>query len=220
MKPIYLPTAKCSACGKKVVIINMIKWDGKLYGKGCFNRHIKPLLDAKKLEGKEFYKIVDKTVIGIIATQTSTNYFTKSIVESANKGYLSFKQIRSYMNSISLSERIEIIVTLIESLNIDINIRYVREMTQQWLGKKAYVQSEYDTMKNNGVGREERKNFSISKEREAMEIINDLYNSNETFKKIVDENYKIGGIIEYCLEIGMFIYYENILDEKLDKIYG
>jgi len=177
------------------------------------NLHVKPLL-----EGKEFYKLVDKMMISVIATQRGANDFEKSIIESAGKGYLTSNHIRTYLHGLELNKRLEIIKSTLKVLDITINPKYLCNMIQQWIGININPKDAYKELTKD-MNEEERKQYNIEKEKQAMVMLNDLYVQEHDFQYIVDSRYPKGKITEYCLESGLFIKFENILENKVDKLY-
>lgn len=214
MKPIKLHMSKCEVCQKEVATINMVRWSGKLYGKGCFSKHIKPTILAKKLEGQEFYKLLNKTVIEVIAVAEfeDKNHFTNSIQYQAQKGFISDKQISLFIQNLTFSERVKLVENVLDIIvnketasngNIETKVILL-------LGKHIPSSKENDY----------KRIFKTDKstQHKALCMLSDLYTNNENFKLFVDSQYT-AKIAEFCLELGLFKKYEEKLEEKVDQLY-
>lgn len=210
---------KCAICQRKVIASNMILWDGKLYGKGCFNKHIKTVLLAEKLKGEEFYKLLKKAVIESIANLEikNNNYFTKSIQDQAKIGYLTDRQIITFAENLTFKERLSIIENVIDiTVNADTvkNKDIIESTIYKIIG--AHVLSKFEKEQLKQTKKEMRKQFKKEKQQEALSMINDLYVSNSNFKLFIDSNYD--GLNEFCLdelESSLFNLIERELKEKI-----
>jgi len=192
---------KCAICQRKVIASNMIHWNGKLYGKGCFNKHIKAALLAEKLKGEEFYKILKKAVIESIANieVKNNNYFTKSIQDQAKIGYLTDRQIITFAENLTFKERLIIIENVVDITVNEATVKnkdLIESTIRKVIGTHVFSKLEKEQLKQ--MKKEMRKQLKKEKQQEALSMINDLYANNSNFKLFIGSNYD--SIQNFCLD--------------------
>lgn len=220
-------TSTCVECGREVANCNTIFWSGKAYGKGCFTKHIKPMLLAKKLDDSSLYSEMNKLIISIIPSMEcdTNNYFTNSIKFQSEKGYVSRKQVKSLLANVTFENRVKALDTIISIL--DGHEMYVREVSQLFLeflltDREKLIRKEERSKyrEEHGTTKGFDKSFYVIKEREAMTLIGELHKTSESLQKFINASCGKGGLTEFCLDLGIFKEYEEVLESKLDKIYG
>lgn len=170
-------SVECCMCGQYAGVHNSIKWSGKWYGKACWRKHVKPLLDAQKLAGEEAWKHNEREMIALIADCETANSsaFVRNIKTQAQKGYLSSKQKEVFFKCLTWSERLQLVSNFANTLtsdNITIAHDNINQMITDALSNDPYPQDATE--------------YTNEQDRAYMQEVYDLYNNNENFKKFLD----------------------------------